>query len=407
MELNHIDLLARELTDGTKLPVEFARETLKLCALTALGQNSPPQIWMPVHTRQYLILISDNPGAGKGQTMYRVRRTIEKSCLEGNPWPVEFIRGEILGSPQYAVTEFGGAVEKVGKPDGLKVEIGPKVEIDRRVIGRVVHYEEGRMLAEKDNSGGTGRGLFTIFTMLFEDNAASTGSFKNGRAVARQADVSLSLHFTRAGFDSTFTGSGHTSGGFLSRCTLISRDAAKFTQLWRPVESVRVRELVALILEDCQRTELPVDEGVEAIRMGLMQQIEAFDPHKASRLPFLFAQDCLVRGVFSEGGRLSKAMAQQAAEWIFGQYKARCDLWPLDQSSDKYERVHLALRAAFQKAPELSLVDMKRVVHLHRPGSGGIGVFMSVVKQMGAGQEIEYAGRSRKGTPLYKWIAEI
>ena len=58
--------------------------------------------------------------------MHRVRRTIEKSALEGKPWPVQFIRGEILGSPQYAVTEFGGAVEKVGKPDGLKVEIGPK-----------------------------------------------------------------------------------------------------------------------------------------------------------------------------------------------------------------------------------------------------------------------------------------
>src|SRR5947199_4767433 len=111
MELNHIDLLAKELTDGTKLPVEFARETLKLCALAALGQNSTPSMWMPIHTRQYLILISE-PGVGKGTTMHRVKRTIEKSATEGLPWPVEFIRGEILGSPQFAVTEFGGAVEK-------------------------------------------------------------------------------------------------------------------------------------------------------------------------------------------------------------------------------------------------------------------------------------------------------
>ena len=37
MELNHIDLLAKELTDGTKLPFDFARETLKLCALAALA----------------------------------------------------------------------------------------------------------------------------------------------------------------------------------------------------------------------------------------------------------------------------------------------------------------------------------------------------------------------------------
>jgi len=232
VELDHIELLAKELTDGTMIPFDYARETLKLCALSALGQNPlrPRELWMPVHTRQYLILVSDVPGAGKGQSMYRIKRTIQKSTLEGLPWPVEFIRGESLGSPQYAVTEFGGALEKAGTPKPVS---GLAVQIDRSIVGRIVHYDEGRMLAEKDNNAGAGRGLFSLFTMLYEDNAASTGSFKNGKARVEQADVSLSLHFTRAGFDSTFTGAGHTSGGFLSRCTLVSRKAIKYASVWR------------------------------------------------------------------------------------------------------------------------------------------------------------------------------
>src|SRR5207249_4801731 len=142
MELNHIDLLAKELTDGTKLPFDFARETLKLCALAALGQNRnrPTLSWFSnLHTRQYLILVSDTPGAGKGETMRRVKRTIERSVADNQPWPLHFIRGDSLGSPQYAVTEFGGTMEKVSS----KPPTGLVVEIDRSEGGHIVVYDEG------------------------------------------------------------------------------------------------------------------------------------------------------------------------------------------------------------------------------------------------------------------------
>ena len=403
-QLDHLELLAKELTDGTMIPFDYARETLKLCALAALGQNPdrPRELWMPVHTRQYLILVSDVPGAGKGQSMHRIKRTIQKSALEGLPWPVQFIRGESLGSPQYAVTELGGELERVGKPKPVS---NLTVEIDRSVVGRIVHYDEGRMLAEKDNNAGSGRGLFSLYTMLYEDNAASTGSFKNGKAKVEQADVSLSLHFTRAGFDSTFTGAGHTSGGFLSRCTLVSQPARKPIPVWPTVDSAKIRELVAKILEDCKRRELPQDD-IESIRNWVATELGKAEPNKASRLPFLFAQECYARAMFSESGRLTKEIARKAADWTMGQLLARASLWPLDQSGDKYERVHLALVAAFQKSPVLSLIDMKRAVHLHRQGSGGVGVFMSVVKQMVAAQETEPHGSTRKGTPLFRWLAE-
>jgi len=403
-------MLAHELTDGTKLPFDFARETLKLCALAALGQNPnrPRLPWFDkLHTRQYLILVGD-PSIGKGETMYRIKRTIEKSLAEGLPWPVRFLRGDSLGSPQYAVTEFGGTIERVGKPT---VVPSIPVEIDRSEYGRIVVYDEGRALAEKDSTGGAGRGLVTMFTALYEENGIATGSFKNGKASVEQADVSLILHFTPQGFDATFTGTGVTTGGFLSRCTIIRKEPTTFTRLWRTVESTKVRELVAKIMEDCKRTELPQDEGVEIVRQRVALELDKADKHRAARLLPLFVQDCYARAMFSEEGRLTVEIANAAEDWTIAQLRARAETWPLDGSSDRNERLHMAISQAFKNASKkwdnhLSLRDLKQAVNLHRQGSGGPGAFMYCLKNMIAAREIEPAGENARGYPLFRWIGD-
>src|SRR5712692_3666019 len=72
--VDYIDFLAQELTDGTKLPFSFARETLKLMLLAALPKKRPALPWFhTLHPRQYVVLVSDKPGTGKGETWRRAR----------------------------------------------------------------------------------------------------------------------------------------------------------------------------------------------------------------------------------------------------------------------------------------------------------------------------------------------
>ena len=116
---------------------------------------------------------------------------------------------------------FGGELKKHGKEP-----TSPKIAVQITNPRNVVYYDEGKKLAQKDQAAGSS-GLVTMYTKLFDSNKHSTGSFKNGTAVVRQANVSLMLHFVREAFDLTFAGTGVTSDGFLSRCTFVATTATR------------------------------------------------------------------------------------------------------------------------------------------------------------------------------------
>jgi hypothetical protein len=66
--MDYADMLADIITIGTPIPRGFARETLKLTLLSLLEEDWPRPAWYKqLHTRQYLIMLSDtsNSKAGK------------------------------------------------------------------------------------------------------------------------------------------------------------------------------------------------------------------------------------------------------------------------------------------------------------------------------------------------------
>jgi hypothetical protein len=381
-----ISQLAEEITKGTKLPFAYAREVLKLTALAALPEDHPTLDWFPVHRRQYLILISETPGTGKGETFRRIRATVEKARKEGSLWPLEYILGDELGSPQYAAVRFGGERTRAGKEAARDVKVGGiEVKITQR--SRIVHYDEGKRLMQQDNVGhGAERGLLTMFTQLFEGNSHAMGSLQNGAGSVTH--------------ESAVTGRGATSSGFLSRCVLVSAEPTRVDGVWRKVSSEKVKELVGKSQTCIDRKELRQEDGVEPIRKALFAEFGAADHLHSARLEFLFAQELFARSVFSDGV-VTSGNATLAAEWTRGQLKARQALWPLDASADKYERVYLTLLSAFAKTPTMSLRDMKKACHTDRPGSGGLQALTSQIATMMRAGEIVKDGRNRAGKELF------
>jgi hypothetical protein len=243
-----------------------------------------------------------------------------------------------------------------------------------------------------------------MFTQLFESNEHAMGSFAHGSAAVWQANVSLVLHFTRSGFEAAFTGAGATSSGFLSRCTLVAEEAQPVKGDWRTVNPERVRELVGRMRECSNRTELPQEEGVDAIRQAVYEEVGKTDPLHAARLQFLFAQDLYVRGMFSKDGVITAEAARMSADWTRHQVALRAALWPLDQSANVSERIYLVLSKAFQAGGGLTFRDMKRVCHTDRPGSGGITALNMVLRSMKAAGEIAISGRNKAGREIFDWV---
>jgi hypothetical protein len=165
-----------------------------------------------------------------------------------------------------------------------------------------------------------------------------------------------------------------------------------------------VRELVGKILE-CEPRDWPADSAIDDVRAKLWGELSEANPLHTARLQFLFSQDLLAQTIFSEHGLCLEA-AQASAEWTRRQLRARAVTWPLDQSGDRNERIHLALVQAFRKKPVLSLKDIKDAINYYRPGSGGPGALNATLRQMGFAQEIVPAGHNRSGSPIFRWVGD-
>ncbi len=172
---DYIDLVALEITKGTPLPFSFARETLKMLMLA--GVLDPPILpwYKTLHMRQYVVLLSEEPGIGKGETWRRSVATLEKEGILAQHM-YELIDGDGLGSPEYSVVRFGGEHKKPStKPS--EGQSGVTVQIVRP--RNIVYYDEGKKLAQKDQAAGSS-GLVTMYTKLFDSTAIRPAASRTG-----------------------------------------------------------------------------------------------------------------------------------------------------------------------------------------------------------------------------------
>lgn len=270
---------------------------------------------------------------------------------------------------------------------------------------RIVYHDEGKLLVQKDSSGSrAGNGIIQLYTKLFENNQHATGSFKNGFAQVFDANASMCVHFVRSDFERTLTGSGATSDGYLSRCTLIVDKRSPVEGDWRTVDSRRVRELIGRIRECCRRQSLPLSPDADKARLEFLKTIRSWDRKFAARLEFLFVQDLYVRGMFSLAGKIGIEEVQHAAAWTKHQYQTRRACWPLDVSPDEHEQSGVLILNALEnhRGKPLSTNQLANLTNARRVGSGGFEVFNRALRALTTAGEVEIAGLTRKKTPLFR-----
>jgi hypothetical protein len=378
-ELTHV------LSDGTFIPPQFVRETIKV----TLGAIVDGYVGFPnhadLHMRAYLQLVSPHPQAGKGESF---KRTIAQGTgflhdllkMHG----VTLLDGGLFGSREYMA----------------------KVLTEAPTHRSIVNFDEMSSVWEKDRQSGST--LEQGFLSLHEGMSLAHGSFKNGTHAADDLRFSCIGGLTIPSFRVSYTGKGSGGSGHLTRCTHQLSDRRPWEGDWLPIDAKKAHRIIAdleALLAKIVNTDgvfIPTEtQEAKQIRLDYFKFLDAQDPRYISRLKEQMKRDELFRALFGgDGFELNAEMARRSVTWCENQLQNRIALFPEDAGSPVEIMEHIIIKTVRAKG-RASLTALKDACHVYRAGSGGIETFNRALRGLVFGREIKQDGTTRKGAPMY------
>src|SRR3989449_226183 len=386
----------RLLTDGTPIPPQFVRESIKVVLGAALRDVDYPA-HPKLHTREFLFLISPPQGCKEESGLRTFRE--ERGYFHG------LLREHGLGLLQ---------------ADGFSSGVFAAMQIAQQPHC-VIWYDEAVKWIECDDATPSHR-LTTIYTTLFESNRVAVGSVK-GRKEDRNvevndAHVSLVAPFTEESWRSDVPGKRLASSGCLSRGVLAYAEVVPKLDKWAPTDDRAVADVVAAIALRLPhrgaaglgngRLSLGIAPEAEAAFAGFCARLN--DPSNreySGRLQDHVKRDATLRTVFGYADSLTitgDAM-RRAVAWGDEQLRLRMALYPCDRGSPvaRFETVITrVLQNAGQPLTERELIDFTNA----RKSEGRMEAFNRAILALERSGEIYRAGKTRKGRPIYAWAEQ-
>jgi hypothetical protein len=385
---DYIGDLTHLLTDGTAIPPQFVRETAK-CILGAVIDG---HVGFPghedLHTRLYSINVSLYPRTGKGEAWKRTgdyQHGVLHSLL--THCEIKVIDGGLFGSGEW-MTKILCGLEQTRRPSEVLVRLDEMFEV----------FEKAK---------ATGSTLESKLLQMYERNAISSGSFKNGEHQVTDTHLSLSGDFTRDKFQTTFAGRGSAGSGFLARCTLSYGDRVAHVGDWVETNKIAVMQTMTSI--DCctdtirhAKVRLIPEETEEArnLRWDFLNQLRKDESRYVAELEPHFKRDLLTRVCFSSDTRIDVAQVRKSIVWTQHQLEVRKELWPEDAGGPVEQMEQRIIRSLTTKGT-LSLKRLKDFCNLRRGGSGGYEVFNRALRALTLSREVIVIGESQRGAPVY------
>jgi putative DNA primase/helicase len=385
---DHIGELTRILTDGTPIPPQFVRENTK-CILGAVIDG---HVGFPgqerLHTKLWTVNISVHSRTGKGESWN----------LTGN----EDTGGVLLGLlAKYGVKVIDGGLFGSGE---IMAKLLCDLEREHSPSHVLARFDE--MSEPFEKSKVTGSTWHSKLLQLYERTAIASGSFKNGEHQVKDTRLSLSGDFTRAGFQTTFEGSGSRGSGFLPRCTLSYSDRIPHTGDWARTDMIAASRVLT-DLECCADTltnlkvRLVPEASDEAngLRWEFIDFLRKGDPRYTPELEAHFKRDLLMRALFSGDTQIDALRTRKSIAWTLHQLELRNELWPED-AGGPVERMERAVLKTLAKG-SLTLTRLIDYCNVNRPGSGGHEVFNRALRALVYTHSVKVVGKSQRGTLVY------
>jgi hypothetical protein len=413
--------MAHHVSDGTFIPLAFARTQAKTILATAInglvGFPGQPDI----HLKQWSMLVSSQPESGKGESW---KRTAEAALAT-------FIKKASVGLPKSGYFSSGEHMVKyLADPENGFPENGHG---GRNVL---VYFDELKALFEKGASVGST--LFSKMIELYDREDSSAGSLSHEGGSFTNVALSFTGGFTGSSFDAAVAGKGAGGDGFLSRCVLAYTGDVKHCGDWQEQDTAAINALSKKMLNrysalmqlylDKKKLDEGKTEGVDPLKWRFVpEESEAakkirldfqkwlFEKRKEhnekhpglgymSRLESHFKRDLLLRCMFSGDETvlpsITEDMARRSVTWAKHELYLREELWPVDRGS-VVTRMEATIIRALEKHEHLTKMELQRFCNVKRSESGGVGTFNMAWKNLLQGDCVEVVGRTHKGTEKF------
>lgn len=408
--------LAHLVSDGTFIPLDFARCQIK----TILGASISGMVGFPkqpdLHLKHWTMLVSSQPESGKGESW---KRTAEAALAT-------YIKKTSVGLPKSGFFSSGEHMVKyLADPDNGMPANGYG---GRNVL---VYFDELKTLFEKGASAGST--LFSKMIELYEREDSSAGSLSHEGGVFSNISLSFTGGFTGSSFDASVAGKGAGGDGFLSRCILSYTGDVKHCGDWAEQDTAKINAISAKLFERFQslltayskaKSEDSNKEDADPLKWRFIPQetdeakalrdqfqkwlFEKRKEHNEkhpgmgyiSRIEAHFKRDLLLRTIFSDDQIITKEKTERSIAWAKHQLYLREELWPVDRGS-VVTRMEATIIRALEKHEHLTKMDLQRFCNVKRAESGGVGTFNMAWKNMLQGGCVEVVGKTHKGTEKF------
>lgn len=409
--------LAHHVSDGTFIPLSFARTQIKTILATAInglvGFPSQPDL----HLKQWSMLVSAQPESGKGESW---KRTGESSLAT-------FIKKTSVGLPKAGYFSSGEHMVKyLADPENGLPQNGT-------ANGKncLVYFDELKTLFEK--GGSQNSTLFSKMIELYDREDSSAGSLSHEGGEFTNISLSFTGGFTGSSFDAAVAGKGAGGDGFLSRCVLAYTGDITHCGDWKDQDTVAINTLAAKMHKkyadllqsylDKKKADdgkadispltwrfVPVEDAEsKQLRTDFQKWIfnkrkEHNEKHPGlgymSRLESHFKRDLLMRTIFSDDQVITPDKVKRAIVWAQHELYLREELWPVDRGS-VVTRMEATIIRALEKHEHLTKMELLRFCNVKRSESGGVGTFNMAWKNMLQGDVVEVVGRTHKNTEKF------
>jgi hypothetical protein len=405
--------LAHHVSDGTFIPLSFARTQIKTILATAVnglvGFPNQPDL----HLKQWSMLVSSQPESGKGESW---KRTAEAALAT-------FIKKASVGLPKSGYFSSGEHMVKyLADPENGFPENGHG---GKNVL---VYFDELKTLFEKGSSQNST--LFSKMIELYDREDASAGSLSHEGGSFNNISLSFTGGFTGSSFDAAVAGKGAGGDGFLSRCVLAYTGDITHCGDWQEQDTVKINAFAAKMhkryadLLQSYLNNKKADEGnanadplkwrfipsenTESKQLREDFQKWIFNKRKdhnekhpglgyMSRLESHFKRDLLMRVIFSDDQTITPDKVKRAVDWAKHELYLREELWPIDRGS-VVTRMESAIIRALEKHEHLTKTELQRFCNVKRAESGGVGTFNMAYKNLLQGDVLVVVGKTHMGT---------
>lgn len=408
--------LAHHVSDGTFIPLSFARTQIKTILATAVNGLAGFPNQPDLHLKQWSMLVSSQPESGKGESW---KRTGESSLAT-------FIKKASVGLPMSGYFSSGEHMVKyLADPENGMPNNGHGGK------SCLVYFDELKALFEK--GGSQNSTLFSKMIELYDREDSSAGSLSHEGGSFQNVSLSITGGFTGASFDAAVAGKGAGGDGFLSRCVLAYTGDITHCGDWQEQNTVvinalggkmhkRYADLLQSFLDKKKADEgnaeadplkwrfIPVEDAEsKQLREDFQKWIfnkrnEHNEKHPGlgymSRLEAHFKRDLLMRVIFSDDQTITPDKVKRAVEWAKHELYLREELWPVDRGG-VVTRMESSIIRALEKHEHLTKIELQRFCNVKRSESGGVGTFNMAWKNMLQGDVVEVVGRTHKNTEKY------